>query len=111
MTDALARLRNPSKGPYAVMAATGTTQADAAEMPADVVMVTSGAEDAGVILPLMNVNEECIVCNGTSANIKVYPRSGGTLNNAAANEALLMPENSAARFRAIDGGGNVMAFF
>lgn len=104
-------LREPTKGPYVTMAAAGTTQADAAAMPADFVMVTSGSEDNGVLLPLMNVNEEAIVCNGLTVNIKVYPRSGGKINNATVDVALLLSANAAAHFRATDGGGNVVAFF
>lgn len=103
-------LRNPSKGPYATIAAAGTTQATAAEMTADVVTVTSAVEDAGVILPTMNARDECIVCNGTNVTILVYPRTGGSLNNATANLSLILTAFTAARFRAIDGAGNVMAF-
>ena len=106
----MSNLRNPTKGPYATMAAAGTTQATAAAMLADVVMVTSGT--GGVILPVMNVNEECVVCNRIATeNINVYPQVGGKLNNATTNDPLVLPNNLAAHFRAIDGGGNVIAFF
>jgi hypothetical protein len=98
------------KGEYSVVAAAGTTQATATEMPAYMVMVTSGT--GGVILPPMNKDEEAVVCNGLSSEeIKVYPRTGGKINNATANLHLLLPNNSAARFKAIDGAGNVIAFF
>jgi hypothetical protein len=98
------------KGEYSVVAAAGTTQATATEMPAYMVMVTSGT--GGVILPPMNKDEEAVVCNGLSSEeIKVYPRTGGKINNATANLHLLLPNNSAARFKAIDGAGNVIAYF
>lgn len=98
------------RGEYAEISAAGTTQATATEMPAYAVMVTSGT--GGVILPPMNKSEEAIVCNGLStADISVYPRSGGKLNNDTANLPLVVPTNRAVRFRAIDGAGNVMAFF
>ena len=103
-------LRNPSKGPYAAIAAAGTTQATAAAMTADVVMVTSGAEEAGVILPAMNAREECIVCNGLNVDINVYPIVGGQLNNSTANLPLILAPFTAARFRAINGAGSVMVF-
>lgn len=100
----------PLKGEYAEIAATGTTQATAAEMPSYTVTVTSGT--GGVILPPLNKNEEAVVCNGLSdVEINVYPRTGGKLNNATANLPLLVPNNRAVRFRAIDGGGNAIAFF
>lgn len=99
-----------AKGPYAAIAAAGTMQADATEMPAYSVMVSSGT--GGVLLPPLNVNEEAVVCNGLStADISVYPRSGGKLNNATADLPLVVPTNRAVRFRAIDGAGNCMAFF
>jgi hypothetical protein len=50
------------------------------------------------------------VCNGTSAEIFIYPRSGGKINNSDANVHLWLNANSAARFLAID-GLNVIAIF
>lgn len=98
------------RGEYAAIAAAGTTQATATEMPAYVVMVTSGT--GGVMLPPMNRDEEAIVCNGVSTiDLNVYPRSGGKLNNGTANLQLMVPANRAVRFRAIDGAGNCMAFY
>jgi hypothetical protein len=99
-----------AKGEYSVVAATGTTQADAAEVPAYMVMVTSGT--GGVLIPPLNKDEEAIVCNGvTDMELSVYPRSGGKINNSTADLPLTLPSNRAARFRAIDGAGNVIAFF
>jgi hypothetical protein len=98
------------RGEYAEIAAAGTTQATATEMPAYVCMVSSGT--GGVLLPPLNRGEEAIVCNGVSTiDLNVYPRSGGKLNNITANLPLVLPANTAGRFRAIDGAGNVMAFF
>ena len=97
------------KGEYATAAAAGTTQSDAAEVSAYTVMVTSGS--GGVLLPPMNKDEECVVCNGVSTiDLSIYPRSGGQINNSTANLPLVLPANKAARFRAID-GLNVIAFF
>ncbi len=105
----------PTRGEYNTLSAAGTTQATAAEMNADTVMVTGGSQGSGVILRPLNVREECIVVNGTSGvnaiDLKVYPRSGGKINNASANDYLILPAQRAARFRAIDGAGNVIAFF
>lgn len=99
-----------AKGEYATIAAAGTTQATATAMPAYTVMVTSGT--GGVMLPPMNKDEEAIVCNGLgTVEINVYPQVGGKINNSTANLHLLLAVNTAARFRAIDGAGNVIAFF
>jgi hypothetical protein len=98
------------KGEYSVVAAAGTTQATASEVPAYMVMVTSGT--GGVIIPPLNKDEEFVCCNGLSGEeIKVYPRTGGQINNATANLHLLLPPNSAARFKALNGAGSVIAFF
>ena len=101
------------RGEYAAIAAAGTTQATATEMPAYTVMVTSGT--GGVMLPPLNVNEEAVVCNGltgsSAIDLMVYPRSGGKINNATADTPLLIPESRAVRFRATDGAGNVIAVF
>jgi hypothetical protein len=98
------------RGEYDEIAAAGTTQATATEMPAYTVTVTSGT--GGVLLPPLNKDEEAIVCNGMSAvEIYVYPRSGGQINNSTADWGLLLPPNTAARFRAINGVGKVIAFF
>lgn len=103
-------LRSPSKGTFATMTAAGTAQSDAAEMTADEVLVTAGAEDSGVLLPTMGFREECIVANGLNVTIKVYPRSGGQLNGATADNPLILDPFTAARFRAAT-GVHVLAFF
>jgi hypothetical protein len=106
-----------SKGAYATMTATGSTQAGAATIKADMVMVTAGAAGSGIVLDGMNVEDEVIVCNGvgvgtsTAIDLFVYPKSGGAINNGTANTGILIASGRAVRFRAIDGGGNVIAFF
>jgi len=93
--------RSPSRGEYATMAAAGGTQAAAAEITADKVMVTTVTEGSadGVLLPPGNLDDEVVIVNGQgTANLLIYPRSGGKLNNAAANAALTLPPNSAAHF-------------
>lgn len=104
-------LRQPTKGTYAEMAAAGTTQADAAEITADYVLVTTVATGSGVILPPGNLADEVVVVNGhSSENLLIYPRSGGKINNAAANGALDLLPNSAAHFLGIN-SLNWAAFF
>lgn len=107
-----------TRGDYATLAAAGTTQATAAECTADMVMVTSGSNAAGVLIRPLNIKEEQIVCNGTGASdstlqvdIYVYPRSGGSINNQTANSPILLAAGKAVRIRAINGAGSVIAFF
>lgn len=100
-----------TKGPYNTLAAAGTTQATAATINADVVMITSGTSGAGVVLDAMDLNQEAIIVNGVSSSeYKIYPVSGGKINNATADLPLLLPPNKAARFRAIN-NVDVIAFF
>jgi hypothetical protein len=105
----------PTRGEYNTQTAAGTTQATAAEMNADTVMVTAGSQGAGIIIRPLNVREEVTIVNGTSGttaiDLYVYPQVGGKINNASANLHLLLPAQKAVRIRAIDGGGNVVAFF
>lgn len=89
-----------TKGPFAELVAVGASQATAAEMNADMVMVTSGS--GGVLLPAKNVNDEVIICNGLSENIYVYPRSGGAINNSAQNAPVDLPAHRAVRLKAIN---------
>jgi hypothetical protein len=106
-------LRQPTRGIYAELAAAGSTQATAAEITADYIMVTSLTEltTDGVVLPPGNLGDEVIIINGTSsANLKIYPRSGGKINNAAADAALELSPNSAAHFIGIN-SLNWAAFF
>jgi hypothetical protein len=98
------------RGEYDEIAAAGSTQATATEMPAYTVTVTSGT--GGVMLPPMNKDEVATVLNGMSGvEIYVYPRSGGQINNSTADYGLLLPPNCAAKFRAINGAGKVIATF
>jgi hypothetical protein len=100
-----------TKGPYAEMAAAGTTQATAAEFTADRVMVTTVTESAnGIILPPGNLDHEVEVVNGTTLTLFIYPRSGGKLNNAAADLPLQLPGNRAGRLRGVN-SLNWIAFF
>ena len=104
-------LRQPTKGTYAEMSAAGTTQADAAEIVADYVLVSTVAAGAGVLLPPGNLGDEVVVVNGSGSEaLLVYPRSGGKLNNAAADGALTLPANMAAHFIGIN-SLNWAAFF
>src|SRR5688572_9727618 len=104
--------RLPSKGPYAEMTAAGTTQGTAAEFTADKIMVTTVTSSAdGVLLPPGNLDDTVWVVNGDSGdNLKIYPRSGGKINNATADLPLELPPNTAAVFVGIN-NLNWVAFY
>lgn len=104
-------LRQPTRGAFAEMAATGTTQATAAEITADYVVVTPTTDATGVVLPPGNLNDEVIIVNASaSENLVVYPRSGGKLNRASADASLEILPRTAAHFRG-ENSLNWAAFF
>ena len=79
--------------------AAGTTQATAAALIADAVMIVSLDAGAGVILPAANFNDERLVANGdTDAELFVYPPSGGKINNFTQDRAVAVAPGRAARF-------------
>ncbi len=100
-----------TRGAYNTLAPTGTTQATAATVNADTVMLTGGSQGMGAILGEMDVGREQIVVNGDSdKDYFVYPQVGGKINNATANLGVNVPPNKAIRFRAIN-NLDVIAFF
>lgn len=97
-------IRQPTKGPYATMAAAGTTQATAAELTADKVVVTTitAASAECVILPTGNRDDEVRIVNGTNLDLMIYPRTGGKINNATENLPMILPGYTAAHFIGIN---------
>lgn len=67
------------------LTATGTTQATALQLQADVNRFTTVAASSGAILPAMNPGDSCVVFNGGANALLVYPPVGGTINALAAN--------------------------
>lgn len=67
--------------------ATGTTQADAAQLTKEINVVSTVAVGTGVILPV-SVPGMVIIINNTSANtLNVYPAVDAIINSGAANAA------------------------
>lgn len=92
-------------GPVPSIAAAGTTQGNAAAVPANaaVVLVTGASGTNGVILPTpLAVGQECNLVNTNLTNaLKVYPDAGGTggtINGAAANAAASLPAAKGAAY-------------
>ena len=79
--------------------AAGATSATATELTCAVNVVTTCTEGAsGVILPVNDIGDSIAVINATSANLRVYPPSGGSLNGGTADVPFTMGHNSAADF-------------
>lgn len=102
-----------TRGNYNSQAAAGTSQATAATLTADRVMVTTITQGSAecVILSAGNLGDKQIICNGsTTDNLYVYPQVGGKINNAAVNAYLELPPNRAAQFEGVS-SVDVLAFF
>ncbi len=69
------------------LVATGTTQANALPLPADVCKFTTVSAGTGTILPTCNPGDAGSIFNGGGNALLVYPPVGGTINNLALNTA------------------------
>ena len=79
------------------VAAAGSDETDAAEITERVTKVTGADAAKGVILPAAgDVGETFLIWNGANAVLLVYPPSGGTINNAAADAAYSLAANAVA---------------
>lgn len=93
------------------LTATGSTQADALALPADINRFTTTASGTGARLPALAANgqpgvrpgDEIIVINSGANALAVYPPIGGTINALSANTALSVAAGGRAQFTTIDG--------
>lgn len=67
--------------------ATGSTQATALALPADITRFTTVAASTGTILPAMNPGDYVEIYNGGANALSVYPPVGGAINAIATNSA------------------------
>lgn len=76
------------------VAATGSTQADAAQVYEGFTVVTGADATKGVILPTAVPGMRVTIKNGTAAVLKVYPKTGGAINAVATNGAFSVPAST-----------------
>jgi len=69
------------------LTAAGTTQANAAILPADICKFTTVAAGSGCILPACNTGDAGSIYNGGANALLIYPPVGGQINNLAVNTA------------------------
>lgn len=65
--------------------ATGTTQATAYPLKADVTYFSTVTGTTGAILPIMNGGDSLTVFNGSAQALLIYPPVGAALNKLSAN--------------------------
>lgn len=73
--------------PVAAVAATGSTQGDAAALAEGINVVSAADGTKGVILPTAVAGMVIIVKNTAAGALKIYPATGGAINAVAANGA------------------------
>lgn len=69
------------------LTATGSTQATALALPADVCKVTTASGTQGVIIPPCNPADSGTVFNGSGNALLLYPPVGGKINGLSTNAA------------------------
>lgn len=73
--------------PVAAVAATGSTQGNAAALSEGLNVVSAADGTKGVVLPTAVAGMTVIVKNTAAAALKIYPATGGTINALSANAA------------------------
>lgn len=64
------------------LAATGSTQTDAATVVSSITIVTAADGTKGVILPASFPGESCTLFNNSASTLKVYPPTGAAISVA-----------------------------
>lgn len=97
--DNILRRKAKLVGDAATVAATGSTVADAALLTGVHNLVTAANATKGVILPANRPAGELLtVVNTAAATLKVYPPTGGDINNGSDNAAVLLRDTQTGLF-------------
>lgn len=84
------------------LVATGSVQADAIALAADIHYFATVAASTGAILPLGETSQGIEVYNGGANTLTVYPPVGGTINGGSANTGVSLASGAGAAFRYAD---------
>jgi len=79
--------------------AAGTTQGGATAITADAAVVTTATTGQGVILYNGVIGDEQEVFNNTTADIRVYPPTGGKVNQLATNAGFVLAPYTSVRVK------------
>jgi hypothetical protein len=87
----------------AALTATGTNQATALQLAANINQVTTTAASTGVILAASpGAGDWMMIYNGGANPLKVYPQTGGTLNGLSTNTGITLAVKTSVIFFAAD---------
>lgn len=89
---------------YGTVAAAGSAQTDAAQITTRFTTVTGGDGSVGVILSRAQPGDEFFVYNAAATGgVKVYPPTGGDINDGSTNAAVVIEGKSLGIFVCLDG--------
>lgn len=102
----MTRLRNLEAlfGPLVptTVAATGSTQTDAAQIVSSFTLVTGADATKGVKLPIATAGRTITIKNSSASALKVWPTTGDGINAIAVNSAMTIAAQTCPTFRAYD---------
>jgi hypothetical protein len=82
--------------------ATGSTQATAFALGAEITAFSTAAASTGAILPSdATAGDEMEVYNGGANSLTVYPPVGGTINNLSANTGLALATLKSGKYKCV----------
>lgn len=86
----------------ATVAATGSTQSDAAQLAGGFTLVSAADGTKGVKLPAAAAGRVIILKNGAAAILKVWPSTGDAINAIAADSNYVLASNTSSILVAYD---------
>ena len=86
----------------AAVSAAGTDQTGATALSNTFNVVSTATENQGIKLPTASSGMLYTIINGTTANVKIYPNTSGTINSGAANASILISPGSTIKLIGID---------
>jgi hypothetical protein len=86
----------------AAVSAAGTDQTGATALSKTFNVVSTATENQGIKLPTASSGMLYTIINGTTANVKIYPNTSGTINSGAANASILISPGSTIKLIGID---------
>ena len=92
-----------SDGTTTGITAAGTTQGTGTALTKSYNIVTTTPSGTGVVLPTATVGMKVRIVNKGANALNVYPASGGTIDGAAANAAVVLPVGTTATYQASSG--------
>jgi len=102
VTCTTANITNMITIPSATVAATGSTQGNAAAIATGFTLVSAADATKGVLLPAAAAGKVCIIKNNVNAVLKVWPNTSDAINALNADASMSLAALTSAVFVAYD---------